>query len=635
MLESRSSRVYPGIGLLRRIWLCGSILFLAGCGSSDRKSACERGVLRRRTVRISTLDPSRSTDVYSSKVVGLIYEGLLQYAYLARPYEVETLLAAGMPAVSADGLTYTFRLRKGIFFQDDPCFDGGTGREVTARDFVYSLKRIADAKNACPGWWAFNDRIAGLNDFRLASREGGATDYSREVAGLRAVDRYTLELRLVAPYPQLLWVLTMHYASVVPREAVERYGAEFGRHPVGTGPYVLHSWRPNHRLELRRSPQWAVTDRRDVYPSRAATEFVEQGLAADAGRRIPFLDRIVFYVIDDSSTLWLSFLRGQLDLQAQVPRENWDVVITPMGGLTDALQAMGVRLCRTPSLDIAYIAFNMDDPVVGKNRKLRQALSCAIRTEEWIRFYNRRIVRARGPIPPGIAGYGEEPRLYDFDLGKARSLLREAGYPDGIDPRTGRRLELALELGRTDTQTRESTELLMSFLDRIGVVMTPSYNNWPTFLDKVGRRQAQMFRIGWVADYPDAENFLQLFYGPNGSPGPNRSNYSNPAFDALYEKARIMQDSPERTGLYRRMAAMVIRDAPWIFLHHQVDYSLCHDWVKNFTPHDFPYGVEKYYRVSAETDPGSRIPGPASDNDPQEQQKDNRTSGQWQPGGAT
>ena len=282
-----------------------------------------------------------------------------------------------------------------------------------------------------------------------------------------------------------------------------------------------------------------------------------------------------------------------------MPRENWDAVITPTGGLTDALREQGVLLCSVPSLDVAYIAFNMDDPVVGKNRKLRQALSCAINTYEWVRFYNHRIVRAKGPIPPGIAGHGDEPRPHAFDLGKASRLLREAGYPDGIDPRTSRRLELTLDLGRTDTQSRESTELLISFMDQIGVVINPSYNNWPTFLEKLGRRQAQMFRIGWVADYPDAENFLQLFYGPNASPGPNRCNYSNAGFDNLYARARVMQDSPERTELYRQMAAIVIQDAPWIFLHHQVEYSLYHDWVRNFRPHDFPYGVEKYYRVDA------------------------------------
>ena len=615
--------------------LCLLLVLLVGCGSPVRDQDGEPGVLRRQTVRVSTLDPSRSSDVYSSKIVGLIYETLVQYAYLARPYEVEPHLAAELPAVSADGLTYTFRIRPGICFQDDPCFAGGKGREVTSADFVYALKRLADLKNACPGWWAFNDRIVGLNGFRNTSRGSAPTDYDRNVPGLRAPDRYTLEIELTAPYPQLLWVLTMHYAAVVPREAVEHYGTEFEEHPVGTGPFVLHAWRRNHRLELRRNPKWEETGRVEYYPANVTAEFRARGLAADAGRPIPFIDRILFYVIDDSSTRWLSFVRGQLDLQAQVPRENWDAVITPTGGLTEALRAQGVQLCKVPSLDVAYIAFNMDDPVVGKNRKLRQALSCAINTDEWVRFYNHRIVRAKGPIPPGIAGHGNEPQPHAFNLVLARRLLREAGYPDGADPRTGRRLELTLDLGRTDTQSRESTELLISFMDKIGVVLVPSYNNWPTFLDKLGRRQAQMFRIGWVADYPDAENFLQLFYGPNASPGPNRCNYANPEFDALYAQTRVMQHSPGRTALYRQMAVMVIDDAPWIFLHHQVEYSLYHEWVRNFAPHDFPYGVEKYYKVAGDAESGGG--GPESGGGGPESGEDGKDTGRgaWQAGGAT
>jgi len=479
---------------------------------------------------------------------------------------------------------------------------------------VYSIKRVADQKNASTGYWAFNDRIVGLDEFRAATAGSLPTDYAMPVEGLRAVDRYTLRIRLKRPYPQLLWILSMHYAAALPREAVEFYGDDFVNHPVGTGPFVLESWRRNHRVVYARNPAWRRTGR-DVEELRRMGEGENGGVGEwesggmGEGERedaFPQMDRIVEYVIDDSSTRWLCFLRGQIDLYTDISRDNWDVVITPDLELDERLRDMGVHLSSIAGLDTFYTAFNMDDPVVGTNRKLRQALTCAFNSEEWTRFYNHRITRAKGPIPPGVAGHWQGPSLYPFDLEQARKLLAEAGYPEGRDPKTGKRLKLTLELGRTDLETRESTELFIGFMDKIGVVIEPSYNNWPTFLRKLGRRQAQMFRVGWIADYPDAENFLQLFYGPNSSPGPNRSNYVNPEFDRLYEQVREMSDSPKRTELYRRMAKIVVEDAPWIFMYHRMDYTLHYDRLKDYVPHDFPYGMDKYYRVEAPRESGAR-----------------------------
>jgi ABC-type transport system substrate-binding protein len=214
-----------------------------------------------------------------------------------------------------------------------------------------------------------------------------------------------------------------------------------------------------------------------------------------------------------------------------------------------------------------------------------------------VNFWNHRVVRAKGPIPPGVAGYTDKQSPYAFDLEKARLLLAEAGYPDGVSTETGKRLQLKLELGSADPQTRESTELVSAFVRKIGVILKPVYNNWPTFLRKMERRQCQLYRLGWIADYPDAENFLQLFYGPNSSPGPNHSNYVNPEFDRLYEKVRIMQDTPERTQLYKEMADIIIEDCPWIFMNHNVDYVPYHSWLGNYKVHDFPYGMGKYRKI--------------------------------------
>ncbi|MBU1692522.1 MAG: hypothetical protein KJ726_09260 [Verrucomicrobia bacterium] len=563
------------------------VLLISACG--ERSPSTAENIWHGQTARIRTFDPARAADVASAQAVSRVYEGLLQYAYLDRPYRVEPLLAEALPEISPDGLIYTFRIRRGLYFQDDPCFvaSGGKGRELEAEDFVYSIKRLADRKTASSGYWIFRDRILGLDDFRAASDGVEATDYARPVEGLYAPDPHTLQIRLTRPYPQLAWVLTMPYAAAVPREAVESYGREFDRHPVGTGPFILASWRPNHHVEFVRNPKWAETGRVERHP------------AADAS--IPLVDRVMLYVIGDPATAWLMFLDGRLEISG-ISRDNWDAVFGGGRELGAELTAKDIQWVRASTLDLYYIGFNMDDPVVGPNRRLRQALTRAFNSEEWARFYNGRVVRPNGPIPPGVVGAPDGPGPFPFDLEHARRLLAEAGYPDGRDPQTGRRLVLTLDLGQADNpEMRQSTDLFIQFMDRLGVVIEPRYNNWPTFLGRIERRQVQLFRLSWIADYPDAENFLQLFYSPNTSPGSNRSNYRNPEFDRLYEVARGLPDSNERTELYRRMAAIIQEDCPWIFTHHPTAYVLLQPWACHYKYHDFPYGMEKYYAVSRRT----------------------------------
>ncbi len=577
-------------------------LSLSSCGRNDLDTLRfkDEQVLYGQTPRIKGLDPARAGDVASSSIIGRIYEGLLEYSYLDRPYRVQPMLAASMPDVSADGLTYTFRIRQDIYFQDDVCFSGGKGRELTAEDFVYSIKRIAALKTASSGYWAFNGRIIGLDEFRAASAGDTPTDYDAPVAGLRAPDRYTFQIQLKEPYPQLLWVLAMHYAFAVPREAVEYYGDQFVNHPVGTGPYILEKWKRNYRIEFVRNPKWKETGRVELYPSTGTEEARAAGLLEDAGKQIPFIDRIVQYVVDDPATTWMMFLSGQFSYSG-ISRDNWDAVIKPDSSLVEELKGQGVDLLSGPTLDMYYIGFNMDDPLVGKNKKLRQALSCAFNPELLVKYYNGRVAPVYGPLPDPLAGFKPGPTAYSFNLEKARQLLTEAGYPAGIDPATGRRLEITLELGGATPDMRQVVDLMAGMFDKIGVVLKASYNNWPAFLDKMDRRQAQLFQLGWVADYPDAENFLQLFYGANTSPGPNHSNYVNPEFDKLYDQLRVMLPGTEKDRICEQMADMVIEDCPWIFMYQPMEFAVIHDWLKNFSLHDFPYTMVKYRRVDNQT----------------------------------
>ncbi len=577
---------------------CAGILFgvlLAaaggGCGSGTAPAAEEVPTLRMTTARIRGFDPAHAGDQASIQAVGKVYEGLLQYAYWDRPYRVEPLLAAAMPEVSEEGRVWRIRLREGIHFSDDPCFaaTGGKGRELVAQDVAYSMKRIADVKVGSGGYWVFRDRIVGLDAFREASRGEAPTDYDRAVEGLVVAGPHELEIRLTAPYPQLPWVLAMPYAFVVPREAVEFYGDGFANHPVGTGPYVLAEARQNYRYEYRENPKWAQTGRVEAMPAGAPTP--------DAGQPLPLTKRIVDSVVGDPSTAWLMFLSGALDL-VDVSRDQWDSILTPEKTLRPELAARGIELSQAPQLQVTYTAFNMDDPVVGTNRKLRQALSCAFDAEAWREFHNGRIQTPTGPVPPGVAGHADAAPPYVHDPARARRLLAEAGYPEGRDPATGRRLKLTLELGSADNpEARQAAELMASFMERIGVVLEPRYNNWPAFLKKIERRQAQLFTLTWIGDYPDAQNFLQLFAGENASPGPNRANYRSEAFDRLYREMVARSDSPEREALCRAAAAVVLEDCPWILMAHPMAFSVRHARLRNHRRHDFSWGMEKYWRV--------------------------------------
>ncbi len=556
----------------------GAVLMLA-------LAACGETVFRRGMERVSSMDPAAAASLYAARAVQLVYEPLLEFDYAARPYRLVPGLAESLPEVQSNGLVYVFRIHPEARFQPDRCFGvaaGGDvrGRAVCAEDVVYSLKRLADRRVASPGAWLVEDTIAGMRAFADASLTGDATDYALDVAGLKALDGRTLRIELTRPVHQFVWYMAMAYTAVVPREAVDFYGADFGSRAVGTGPYRLARWRRNHQMTFERDVDW-------------------RGWPAEDNGPQPF-DKVVYQVIDDSSTQWLCFLAGELDFLGEISRDNWDAVIGADGALASGLRERGISLHSMPALEVAYVGINMEDPVLGRNRALRQALNCAFDSGAWARFLNNQVMPCDGPVPPGIEGRLESPFPYAYDLDKARALLREAGYPEGVDPLTGRRLELTIDLGRTSQDIRESTELMVAFFERVGISLKPQYHNWPTFLRRVSGRQSQMFRIGWIGDYPDVENFLQLFYGKNVSPGPNRTNFVNDEFDRLYEAACGVADSAERVHCWARAQELVREECPWIFLHFRRAYSLCQARVLNYVPSDFPYGTEKYLRVRRE-----------------------------------
>lgn len=559
------------------------------------------------TQKIKGMDPAGAQDLYSSSEIMRVYEQLLQYHPLKRPYELEPLLAESMPTVSKNGLVYTFKIRKGVRFHDDPAFPEGKGREVTAKDFEYSLKRLADPRVQATGWWILENRIKGLDEWRekYAKAKDTPTNYEDVVEGLRATDDYTLRIELKEKYPQLLYALAMPYGSVVAREAVEKYGPEFINHAVGTGPFILETYKPTEILVYKKNPNYWPA----VYPSEGEPGDKEKGLLDDAGKQLPLVDGINVRVITEDQPRWLHFMRGEID-SVSIPKDNFKSAVKPKDAskpvsidnidLSDELKSKGVELFTAVAMDFTYTAFNLESTEVPqlKDKRVRQAIALALDDKEQIQiFFNGMATSAQTPIPPGINGY--DPNFKNpyrtGDIEKARKLLADAGYPGGKGLP-----EIPYDTV-ADATSRQMSEYVAKQLDRIGVKIKVVSSTWPAMLQRIQNRQTQLWGIAWGADYPDAENFLQLFYGPNAQPGGmNGSYYKNKEYDTLFEKARALPDSPARTEMYKKLARMLAEDCPVIFGLHRIGVGLRQGWIKNSKYDEFAFNRAKYLRVDVE-----------------------------------
>lgn len=541
---------------------------------------------------VKGFDPIQASDLYSTGEIARVYEGLYQYHYLKRPFELEPALAEAMPEVSKDGLTYTIKLKKGVYFQDNECFPEGKGREVEASDVVYSIKRLADPKNQSTGWWVLDGKLKGLNEWREEISKTNTADYSKKIEGIQAKDKYTVEFKLVQPFPQFLYSLAMPFTFVVPREAVEKYGKEFLNHPVGTGAFITTKYEQSNKIIYTKNP----TYRDEFYPSEGEASDKEAGYLDDAGKKLPLVDKIVVNIQIEDQPRWLAFEKGRLDYVA-IPKDNFSQVVTPDKGMTDKYAKKGIVLSISPDLDVTYIAFNFENKLFRDNVNLRRAMSLAYDGEKTNElFYNNTAIAAQSAVPPGIAGYDKDYKnpYKAYDIEKAKKLLAQAGYPEGKGLPTITYDTLA------NTVSRQMGELFRTQMSKIGIKIDVRTNTWPELTKKVDTRQTMTFGMGWGADYPDAENFLGLLYGPNSSPGSNGANYNDPEFNKLFEKAKVMQHSPERTALYEKLNKMVAEDVPWIFGVHRTKFTVKHGWLKNYKFTPFDQGIAKYLGVDIE-----------------------------------
>jgi len=527
-----------------------------------------------------TLDPMRQFDGASAEIVMNVYDTLLEYHYLDRPYRLVPNLLAEMPVLQADGKTYRMRVRKGVHFHDDACFEGGRGREFVADDAIYSIKRFADANVNNKSYALIAGYIVGLDAFREKTREvGKGVDYAAyDVAGLRKVDDYTFDVEFVRTNPLAFFPFAMTSLSMVPREAVLMYGEDFGQHPVGTGPFTIKQYSRRGVMILARNPDYHGT-----YPSEGAPGDRDKGLLERAGEQIPFLDEIHMPLIEEPQPAMLKFKKGEIDWIGINKDDFPNMAYRAEDGSFHLKEEYARRFgsYAEPRLSAEYLVFNMNDDLVGKNKALRQAIAWALDTQAYIDLLlNGRALRLETIVPQPIAGSELDPAFDGFtyyrpNLERAKEKLAEAGYPGGKGLP-----DLEFEYRAATKDTRQAFEFIRNELARVGIHAKANFSTFSAFLKKLESGNFRIASAGWQADYPDGENFYQLLYGPNKIPGPNSSNFENAEFDALYEQTRFMVNGPARFALFRRMSEIVKEEVPIYLRFNGVAFGIHQKNVK-------------------------------------------------------
>lgn len=629
------------------------------------------------------LDPVQSYSSNEITFTAQIYEPPLQYHYLKRPYTLIPCVAEEVPQpryfdargrqlradAAARDIAYTvyeIKIRRGVKYQPHPAFarnadgefsyhnlserdladknvltdfrDQGT-RELTAQDFEYQIKRLAHPRLHSPILGLMTDYIVGLKEYAdqlkrvndELSKNGNHDAWidlgKYPLSGVEVVDDHTYRIKLKGRYPQFLYWLAMPFFAPVPAEA-DRFFGQPGMakknltldwYPVGTGPYMLTENNPNRVMVLERNPNFHG----ETYPAEGEPGDAGAGLLADAGKPLPFIDKVVFTLEKEGIPGWNKFLQGYYDASG-IGSDTFDQAVRFAAGgeaaVTESMQKQGIRLSTSVAVSTYYMGFNMLDPVVGgmseRARKLRQAISIAVDYEEYISiFQNGRGIPAQSPLPSGIFGFrdgkdGINPLVYTWDgmrpqrkpIEAARQLLAEAGYPNGIDSKDGTPLVLYFDVTARGAEAKSMLDWYQNEFAKINVQLQVRPTDYNRFQDKIRKGNAQIYEWGWHADYPDPENFLFLLHGAQGkvkTQGENASNYANPEYDRLFEQMKSMPNSTERQAIIDRMIDVLRQDAPWLWGFHPKDYALYHAWYNNLKPNKIAYNTLKYQRIDS------------------------------------
>jgi ABC-type transport system substrate-binding protein len=554
----------------------------------------------------TNFDPAQVTDFYSNTVITAMFDGPLEFEYLAKPVRMRPNTLAAMPEVSADFKTFTFRVRPGIHFAPDPAFKGKQ-RELVAEDYVYSIKRHYDPRWKSGKLYAFEtDKILGLSQLRKKAIDGKQPfDYDTPVEGLRALDRYTFQFKLAEPSPRFLYTYALaSFSGALAREVVEAYGDKVGEHPVGTGPFMLKEWKRSSRIVLARNPNY----RENLYHENppAGDERLWRIASQLEGRRLPLLDEVHIAIIDETQPRWLAFLNEEQDLIENLPPEFSRIAI-PNNRLAPNLAKKGIRMVRYARSDAAMSYFQMENPVVGGYEPhkvaLRRAISLAVDIEREIRLVRHgQAVPAQGPIGPGAFGYDEQFKstLSDFSRARAKALLDMHGYVDrdgdGLREQPDGSPLVLRYATQPDQLSRQLIEQWQQNMAAVGLKIEFDTAKWPENLKASRAGKLMMWGVGWLGGVPDGDTFLSLAYGPNKG-GSNHSRFDLPAYNALYDRQRRMPDGPERAAVMRDAVRLLVAHMPLKVHVHRISTDLAHPWVVGYNRHTFNGLFWKYVDV--------------------------------------
>jgi ABC-type transport system substrate-binding protein len=544
-------------------------------------------------------DPVRVTDNYSSQIIRCVYDRLLTYDYLARPMKLIPGAAEAMPEVTDGGKTYTFKVRKGIYFQPDAAFKGQR-RELTAADYAYSIERFMDPANRSPYAFLVAGKIVGLDALAKKAKQGKRFDYDAKVPGLELVDRYTLRIHLNETDYNFAYIMAMPSLSAVAREVIEMYGDDTNAHPVGTGPYKLASWTRKAKIVLEANPDyreviWDFTGSDDPRDKAA--------VAAMKGKRIPQIGRVEISIIEEEQSRWLAFQRGELDYIDRFG--SFAPIAIPDNKLAPSFAARGITWDRSVEPEITYYFFNMQDPTLGGYSKeriaLRRALMLAYNVREEIDVIRKgQAIADEMPIPPGVVGYDPSYRsIIRYDPTLANGLLDYFGYKKGADgyrnDPSGKPFSVVLT-SEPQAISREYDELWKKSLDAIGVRFETKKGPFSDNIKAAEACHLAMWGSAWIADYPDGENFMQLSYGPNIHQS-NHACYESAAYDAMYVRMKNMPDSPERNHLFLLMTRQMEVDSVWKLGVSRYRNVLVYPQVKGYRYHPILVNAWEYMDI--------------------------------------
>ena len=586
---------------------------LLATGALSAASARAQASARRKVLRLPLVSPETSfdpvqtnSDLNSSTILAHIFEAPLAYDYLARPARLVPSTAQALPEMSTDGKVFTLRIAPGIHFADDAAFKGRR-RELTAADYVYSIKRFYDPKYNSSDLYLYQTlKLPGLSELReraLKSRQ--PFDYDTEVEGIRALDRYTLRITLGLPNPRFVYQLAdPTYFGAVAREVVEHYGQDIGAHPVGTGAFRLKQWRRASRTVLERSPSYRGTR----YEGTPADEPLAREIAAAlAGKTLPLVDEIVLEVVEEDQPRWLTFLDGSYAWLA-VPGP-YASIAAPHGELAPFLRRKGVRLQTSLRSDMGMTFFFMEHPLVGgytpEKVALRRAIGLAFDGNAYIRrVLGGLAVPAQSTIAPFTSGYDAayKSEMSDHDPARAKALLDLYGYVDRNgdgwrEQPDGKPLVLKLA-SQSDQRSRTNNELWKRSMDAVGVKVEFEIATWPELLKRSRAGTLMMWGYAWSAGSPDGGFFLAIAYGPNAGES-NDPRFALPAFDKLYERQLVLPDGAEREAVMRQAKDTLVAQMPFKVHAHRIVHDLVQPGTRHYWRHPFMRDIWRFVDVDA------------------------------------